>query len=204
MQGPRLTRNPIRKLYDWTLHWADTRYALPALCVISFAESSFFPIPPDVLLLAICFAQPQKWAALAAWCTVSSVAGGLFGWYLGFGFWEFSKGFFFDVIPGFTPEKFAVVEKLYQGNAFLAIFTAAFTPIPYKVFTVTAGVCHVAIPALLFASILGRGCRFFLVAGLIRLGGVKAKPFIEKHFELATLALLALGIGGFLAIKLLG
>ncbi len=203
MDLARQTKNPLRKLYYWTLHWADTPYALPALVLISFLESSFFPVPPDVLLMAMCFANPRRWMIFAAWCTVGSVAGGVLGWYIGFGFWGVTQNFFFDVIPGFTPEVFAKVETFYQGNAFLAILTAAFTPIPYKVFTIAAGVFQVAIPVLIAASIVGRGARFFLVAGLIRGFGPAVKPFLEKHFEVASILLLLLGVGGFLALKML-
>ncbi len=201
MEQARATKNPLRKLYFWTLHWADTKYALPALVVMSFAESSFFPIPPDVLLMAMCFARPQKWVLYSAWCTVASVAGGVFGWFLGWGFWEMTKNFFFDVVPGFTPEVFAKVQQLYESNAFLAIITAALTPIPYKVFTVAAGVFAISIPTLVVASIAGRGARFFLVGGVIRFFGPKAKPFLEKNFELATVLLLGLLIAGMAAIK---
>ena len=203
MEQARATKNPLRKLYYWTLHWADTKYALPALCLLSFAESSFFPIPPDILLMAMCFARPQKWVLYSAWCTVASVAGGVLGWFLGWGFWEMTKNFFFDVVPGFTPEIFEKVRHLYADNAFLAILTAAFTPIPYKVFTVAAGVFAISIPTLILASIVGRGGRFFLVGAVIRFFGPKAKPFLEKNFELATVLLLGLFIAGFAAIKYL-
>ncbi len=203
MEQARATRNPLRKLYYWTLHWADTKYALPALLLLSFAESSFFPIPPDILLMAMCFARPQKWWLYSAWCTVGSVAGGVLGWFLGWGFWELTRTFFFNIVPGFTPEVFEKVQHLYQDNAFLAILTAAFTPIPYKVFTVAAGVFMVSIPTLIAASIVGRGARFFLVGGVIRLFGPKARPFLEKNFEWATVLLLILFVGGFAAIKFL-
>lgn len=203
MEQARATKNPLRKLYFWTLHWADTKYALPALVVLSFAESSFFPIPPDILLMAMCFARPQKWVLYSAWCTAASVLGGVAGWFLGWGFWELTKGFFFGIVPGFTPDVFAKVQHLYQDNAFLAVLTAAFTPIPYKVFTVAAGVCAVSIPTLIAASILGRGGRFFLVGGIIRFFGTKAKPFLEKNFEWATVFLLLLFAAGFAAIKFL-
>ena len=203
MEQARATKNPLRKLYYWTLHWADTKYALPALCLLSFTESSFFPIPPDILLMAMCFARPQKWALYAAWCTVASVLGGVFGWFLGWGFWGMTQNFFFSVVPGFTPEIFDKVQQLYADNAFLAILTAAFTPIPYKVFTVAAGVFAISIPTLILASIIGRGGRFFLVGGIIRFFGPRAKPFLEKNFEWATVLLLILFIGGFAAIKYL-
>ncbi len=199
----KATRHPIKKLYFWTLHWAETPHALPALFIISFIESSIFPIPPDVLLMAMVFGRREKWLTYAFWCTVASVLGGVLGWYIGFGFWAVVKDFFFNVIPGFTPEKFGKVEALYQNNAFWAIFAAAFTPIPYKVFTIAAGVCNVAIPILVVASIIGRGARFFLVAGLIRLFGPKVKPFLEKHFDVATILFLVLAVAGFAAIKLM-
>ena len=190
-------------LYDRVMRWSRHRHAPYYLAVMSFAESSFFPIPPDVLLMAMCFARPQKWVLYSAWCTVASVAGGVFGWFLGWGFWEMTKNFFFNVVPGFTPEIFEKVRHLYADNAFLAILTAAFTPIPYKVFTVAAGVFAISIPTLILASIVGRGGRFFLVGAVIRFFGPKAKPFLEKNFELATVLLLGLFIAGFAAIKYL-
>ncbi len=203
MDQARATKNPLRKLYFWTLHWADTKYALPALVIMSFAESAFFPIPPDVLLMAMCFARPQKWVLYSFWCTIASVAGGVLGWFLGWGFWELTKNFFFNIVPGFTPEVFGKVQELYQDNAFLAILAAAFTPIPYKVFTVAAGVFMVSIPTLILASVLGRGGRFFLVGGVIRFLGPRARPFLEKNFEWATVVLLILFVAGFASIKYL-
>ncbi|MFQ3577709.1 MAG: VTT domain-containing protein [Verrucomicrobiia bacterium] len=197
------TRHPIKKLYFWTLHWAETRYALPALFILSFLESSVFPIPPDVLLMAMVFGNRERWMTYAFWCTIGSVMGAVLGWYMGWGFWAVTQDFFYNIIPGFTAEKFAKVEQLYQDNATAAILAAAFTPIPYKVFTVAAGVCHVAIPVLVGASLIGRGARFFLVAGLIRFAGPKIKPFMEKHFDLATILFLLMAIAGFAALKLL-
>ncbi len=184
------------------MHWSETRYALPALCAIAFAESSFFLIPPDVLLIAMCFASPRKWWKYAVLCTVASVAGGVFGWWIGHAFWDVTQGIFFK-IPGFSPDKFEMVQKLFQGNAFLAILGAAFTPIPYKIFTIAAGVFNVPITTLIVASVAGRGGRFLLVAGLIRVFGPQVRPFLEKHFEWTALALFLLGVGGIVAIKLL-
>lgn len=203
MAKARATRNPLRKAYFWTLHWADTRFAVPALAGISFIESSLFPVPPDVLLIGMVFAKPKKWAAYAFWCTIASVAGGVLGWAIGYWFWHAAQGFLFSTIPGFTPETFAKVETYYQQNAFLAVLTAAFTPIPYKVFTIASGVFNVPLWTLISASLVGRGGRFFLVAGMIRLFGPAVKPFLEKYFEIATLLLTAVAIAGFLAIKYL-
>lgn len=193
--------NWLRRLYNWTIHWAATPQAVPALVVIAFIESSFFPIPPDVLLLALCFAHPKKWAHFAFWCTVGSVAGGVFGWWIGHALWEAVAPWFFAHVPGFTEATFQKVEGFYQQNAFLFILTAAFTPIPYKVFTVASGVFAVPIPTLVSASILGRAGRFFLVAAVIRLGGPAIRPHIEKYLEVAVTLLFLLGVAGFMAIK---
>jgi len=197
MELAAATSNPIRKLYFWTLHWADTKYALPALFFISFIESSFFPIPPDVLLMAMCFAVPRKWLTYAFWCTVASMLGGVFGWFIGWSFWELTHSFFYSAIPGFTPEVFEKVQDFYQRYDFWAVFIGAFTPLPYKVFTIAAGVCSVDIPMFMLASFLGRGLRFLMVAALIRLFGVMVKPFLEKHFNLATVVFVVLLILGF-------
>lgn len=199
---PQPKQNILRRLYAWTLHWSETRYAVPALCLISFVESSFFLIPPDVLLIAMCFATPKKWWKLALYCTLASVAGGVFGWFIGHAFWDVTQGFFFKV-PGFTRERFDLVQTLFKENAFLAIFGAAFTPIPYKIFTLASGVFNVDLGTLVSASLFGRGGRFFLVAGLIRLFGPTIRPFLEKHFELTACGLFLLGILGFVALRFL-
>lgn len=197
----RATRNPIKKLYFWTLHWADTKYALPALVLVAFAESSFFPVPPDVLLIAMCFSSRRHWLKYALWCSAASVLGGVFGWYIGYGLYEAIGK---RIIEAFHyGEAFQLVQSYYEKNAFLYIVTAAFTPIPYKVFTIAAGVFHeqVSLQTLVLASTVGRTARFLLVAVLIRYFGEKVKPFLEKHFELATLALGAVAVLGFVALK---
>jgi len=191
----------LRRLYAWVLGWANTPYGTPALFLIAFAESSFFPIPPDVLQIALSVSRPRRALFYAAVATVASVLGGIVGWTIGFALWDAIGEWFFAHVPGFTRETFALVESKYHAHAFLALFTAAFTPIPYKVFTVAAGVFHVALPTLIVASILGRGARFFLVGSLIFFFGPKVKEFLDKYFELATVALLVLGTAGFVAIK---
>jgi membrane protein YqaA with SNARE-associated domain len=197
----RATRSPLRKLYYWTLHWAATPYALPALVVLSFAESSFFPVPPDVLLIALCFCNPQRWFSLAAWCTVASVAGGLLGYVIGWGLWE-AVGL--PIVRMYHGE--AVVESVrvwYENYGFFGVLIAAVTPIPYKVFTIASGMMRFDLAQFVLASVLGRAMRFFLVAGLIRMFGARVKPFMERHFELAATALVALAVLGFAAIKYL-
>ena len=201
MAHARATNNPLRKLYFWTLHWADHKYAIPLLFFISFIESSFFPIPPDVLLMAICFSRPKRWLQAALWCTIGSVLGGVFGWYIGWGLWEvvgqpIVKFYHGEAIMG-------QVKELYTTYGFWGILIAAITPIPYKVFTIASGVFHYDIFQLIIASILGRGFRFFLVAGMIRLFGEKVRKFIETRLELCLIAGTILGVAGIVALKLL-
>lgn len=201
MEQAQLTRNPLKKLYFWTLHWAATPYALPALVILSFAESSFFPVPPDVLLIALCFSQPRAWLKLAAWCTLASVVGGVLGYYIGWGLWEAVGE---KIVHAYHGEELMVkVQNWYSEYGFLGIIVAAVTPIPYKVFTIASGTMHFDLLQFVAASAIGRGLRFFVVAGLIRYFGIRVKPFLEKNFELAATAFVVLGVLGFLAIKLL-
>lgn len=194
---------PLKRLYLWVLSWADSPYGSPALFVIAFLESSFFPIPPDVLQIALSVGRPKRSYWYAAVAVAGSVLGGLLGWYIGHALWQSLSGFFFEYVPGFTPENFELVQKRYDEHAFWAIFGAAFTPIPYKVFTIASGAFEVGLGVLVAASVLGRGGRFLLVASAIYFLGPQVKSLIERYFGLVTFALLALAIGGFAAIKLL-
>lgn len=193
--------NIMRRLYDWTVSWADKPQGTQALALLSFVESSFFPIPPDVLLIPLVFGAPKRWWKIALVCTVASVLGGVFGWYIGKFFWQSTQDFFFTYI--FSKEAFEAVENMYGEYAFLAILGAAFTPIPYKVFTIVAGVCNISLPVLIAASIVGRGGRFFLVAIIIYFVGPKAKPWIEKYFNTLATAFFILLVLGFVIIKYL-
>lgn len=193
--------NIMRRLYDWTVSWADKPQGTQALALLSFVESSFFPIPPDVLLIPLVFGAPKRWWKIALVCTIASVFGGIFGWYIGKFFWQSTQDFFFTYI--FSKEAFEAVENLYGEYAFLAILGAAFTPIPYKVFTIAAGVCNISLPVLIAASIVGRGGRFFLVAIIIYFVGPKAKPWIEKYFNTLATAFFILLVLGFVIIKYL-
>jgi membrane protein YqaA with SNARE-associated domain len=201
MDMARASKNPLRKLYFWTLHWADTKFAIPVLFFISFIESSFFPIPPDVLLMAICFAKPAKWIQAALWCTVGSVLGGVLGWYIGWGLWEMVG----QPIVVFYHGEVVMdhVKELYTTYGFWGILVAAITPIPYKVFTIASGMFQFSLPLLIVASIIGRGFRFFVVSGLIRIFGVKVRDFIEKRLEICLIVGTIIGIGGFAALKFL-
>jgi membrane protein YqaA with SNARE-associated domain len=198
-------RGLIRRLYDWVLHWAETPYGTPALFVISFMESSVFPIPPDVLQIALSVSKPRRSFFYAGVSAVASVLGGIFGWLIGFALWAMVGEFFYNYVPGVSRENVAYVGGLYQQNAFWSIFAAAFTPIPFKVFTISAGIFHeyVSLITLIVASALGRSARFFLVAGSIYFFGPSVRSFIEKRLELITIVLFVLMVLGFLAIKYL-
>lgn len=196
-------RGAFRRLYDWVLSWAETPYALPALVVLSFAESSFFPIPPDVLLIPLCIGEVRKSYRFASWCSVASVLGGMAGYAIGAFLWDVAaiQQFFFTWVPGVNQASFHKVSQYYEQWNFWIVFAAAFTPIPYKVITILAGVCGINFPMFVIASAVGRSARFFLVAWLIKNYGPPIKDFIDRRFALVTLLGTALGIGGFVLIK---
>jgi len=198
-----MTMRLIRRLYDWVLHWANTPYGTPALFLLAFAEASCFPVPPDVLLMALCLSQPARSFRFALVCTLGSVSGGVAGYFLGMGLWSLLREFFFTYVPGFTPEIFARVQHLFENYGFWTVFTAGFTPIPYKVITIGAGVFQIGFVIFLFASVVSRGLRFFLVAGLLHRYGEPMRTFIDRHFNWLTLAFCLLLIGGFIVIKAL-
>lgn len=258
------TRNPVKRLYNWVIHWAATPYGVLALFIISFVESSFFPVPPDILLIALCVAVPRKWAWFAVVCTLASITGGLAGYGIGF-FLSDSVGNFLlnwigvltvhggsemassfinhaDIIDNLSSSnpRFALLadelrrvgELLSSSKDYLlsasdkgmwlrgealgwyngpwgtwAVAISGFTPIPYKVFTITAGVFEMNVAAFLIASAIGRGARFFLISALIgltyHLYGDKLPQFIDRYFNWLAIAFVILLVGGFLFLKLL-
>ena len=191
----------FRRLYDWTVHWSRTRNAPYALFSVAFAESSFFPIPPDVLLIPMVIADRSKWFRNALVCTLGSISGAVLGYLIGWGLYA-SIG---KPIVDFYNLQHAMdsIGQKYAENAFLTVLAAAFTPIPFKVITIGAGLFKISLPTLVFAALVGRSGRFFLVAGLLRVYGKKISDSIEKYFDLFSLIFVALLIGGFLAIKYL-
>jgi len=190
----------LRRLYDWVLRWATTPYGLAALVVLSFAEASFFPIPPDPLLMALALGAPQRAFVFAAWATAASVAGGIAGYLIGWGAWSVFDDFFFAWVPGVTPEAFGHVQELYDRYDFMAVFLAGLTPIPYKVFTLSAGVFAVSFPVFVIASVLSRGLRFFLVAALLWKFGAPVGRFIDRYFNVLTLIFGILLVMGFVLV----
>ncbi|KAA3597125.1 MAG: DedA family protein [Calditrichaeota bacterium] len=191
----------VRKIYDWVLKWAETPYGPLALAILAFTESAFFIIPPDVLLVALAVGKPKKSLHFALYCSVASVLGGMFGYYIGLGLWSVVSDLFFSYIPGFTPDKFEMVRTLYEENGFWVVFTAGFTPIPYKLFTITAGVFEINFFGFVLASLVGRSARFFLVGGLIWKFGEEIQEFIDKYFNLLAIVFTVLLIGGFFVVK---
>jgi len=192
--------NIVRRLYNWVLSWAETPYGVPALFVLAFAESSFFPIPPDVLLIALGLAAPTKAFRFAFWCALGSVLGGLLGYYIGYAVWSSVEPM---IIPRlFSAEKFTHATDLYKEYGVAIVFAAGFSPIPYKVFTVAGGVARINLFAFVGASIVGRSARFFLVAWVVKRFGDQARDFIDRYFNLVTIGFTLFLVGGFLLIKL--
>lgn len=200
--------NPLKKTYDWILSWAESRWGAWALFILAFAESSFFPIPPDVLLIALCLGCATKAFRYALICTVGSVLGAIAGFAIGHFLWQTPSGeftaiadFFFRIIPGFTHAEYDKICAMYNQYNFWVVFTAGFSPIPYKLITITAGVFRVDFLLFVLASIISRGLRFFLISWLIWKFGQPIKHFIDKYFNWLALAFTVLLIGGFWAIK---
>ncbi len=190
----------MRRLKAWVESYAEKPYAEWALFGIAFMESSFFPIPPDVLLIAMAVVTPSKAFRYALICTVGSVLGGVFGYFIGMAFYE-ALGVPILTFYG-AMGHYETVQGLYNEHAFWAILAAGFTPVPYKVFTIAAGAFEVSIWTLIVASIIGRGARFTLVAGLFYFFGAPIKKFIDKYFEILTILFLVFLIGGFVVIRL--
>lgn len=223
MDEPEKKKGMIRRLYDWMLHWADSRYGLPALVVLSFAESSFFPIPPDVLLIALVLGASSRWYKYAFWCTLASVAGGLAGYGIGVFAWETMGRWIVEnvahmslvdvdgrldiALPAYLISAMGSSlggEYLFQvydhWNAWI-VFVFGLTPLPYKLTTITAGVARVNLPVFLVASLVARACRFFFVAWLLYKWGPPAKRFIDRYFNILCVLFILLLVGGFALLK---
>lgn len=190
----------MRQLYDWVSNWLTTPYGVWALFLVAVAESSFFPIPPDVFLMALCINEPRRSFRFAAICAVGSVLGGILGYGLGFWFME-SIGRTIIEMYGLL-DKYQVVQELYQKYEAWAVGAAGFTPLPYKLFTITAGAFRIDFTTFVVVSIVSRSARFVLVAGLIYRYGAPIRTFIERYLNLLTIAFLVLLVLGFAALKL--
>jgi len=191
----------FKKLYDWVLSWAETPYGSWALFILAFSESSFFPIPPDVLLIALAVGKPEKSLKFALICSIGSVLGGILGYFIG---WHFMSMLGEKIVAfyGLT-EKVAYIGSLYHQYDAWAVGIAGFTPIPYKVFTITAGAFKINFFIFLLASAVSRSLRFFLVGGLIYKFGPHIQAFIDKYFNILAVVFSILLVGGFVLIKML-
>lgn len=189
----------LRRLYEWVLGWSQHRYGTWALAGIAFAESSFFPIPPDVLLIPLALGRPKRSLWYAAVCTLSSVLGGLFGYALGYGLFS-SVGRPLLELYG-AMDAYDHVGALYTQNLVLALGAAGFTPIPYKVFTIAAGGFAVPLLPFVVISAASRGARFFLVAGLLYVWGDRVRGFIDRYFNVLSVVFFALLVAGFALIR---
>jgi len=189
----------LRRLYDWVLHWAETPYGTIALLILAFSESSFFPVPPDVLLIALAISIPKRAFYYAFNTSVASVVGGILGYYIGIGLMEVVG---WKIIHFYHAEElFNQLFETFNKYNFWAVLTAALTPIPYKVFTISAGAAKADFGVFMIASILGRSLRFFAVATLIYFFGERINKFIDKYFNILSIVFVILLLGGFLLVK---
>ncbi len=167
-------------LYDRVLTWSRHPHAVRYLGAMSFAESSFFPIPVDVMLAPMCLADRDRWVRYATVATVFSVLGGLAGYLIGYGMFEVIEPW---LRQSHYWEAYQTSRQWFDEYGVLVVFVAGFSPIPYKVFTIAAGVAALSIPGFFLASLVGRAARFFLVAGLVRAGGEQFETTLSRHIE---------------------
>lgn len=212
-----------RRLYNWVLHWANTPYGMPALILISFTESSFFPIPPDILLVPLVLGALSRWWHFALWCTIASVLGGVAGYGIGLFAWETLGRWIVEniahvqlvevngrgdiALPSYMVNSFgeilggAYLFQVYdKWNAWI-VFVFGLTPLPYKLITITAGVAKVNLPVFILTSIAARATRFFVVAWMLSKWGEQAKHFLDRYFNLLCIVFILLLIGGFAVLK---
>ena len=191
----------LHKIYDWMMEKAAHRHALAWLAAVSFIESSFFPIPPDVMLIPMILAAPSRWFRIALVCTLASVVGGFFGYAIG--------AFAMDtigmaILTAFhLGDKFEAMRPIIDQYGVWMILIKGMTPIPYKLITITAGAFHFDLVKFTLASIAARGMRFFLVAALLWKFGEPIRAFVETRLKLVTTAFVVLLVGGFVALKFL-
>lgn len=190
----------LRKLYDWVFNLARSRHATPALAVVSFAESSFFPIPPDVMLAPMILAKPERAYFYAAVCTAASVLGGILGYAIGY--YLTDVGLLILRLIGHS-EGLAEFQAWFDDWGLWVILIKGLTPIPYKLVTIASGIAEFAFPVFLAASVATRGGRFFLEAWILRRWGPPMLAMVEKRLALFTVIGLAVLIGAVLAVKLL-
>ena len=189
----------LRRLYDWTMGLAAHPHALAALALIAFAESSVFPIPPDVIIIPMVLAARDRWFTVAAVCTAASVAGGLAGYGIGYFLYE-SVGRAILDLYGYAA-KFETFQAWYNEFGLMIVFAAGLTPLPYKVFTIASGVTALDLGSFLGGSVVSRGLRFFAVAATLWYFGEPIRAFIERYLGLLATIFTVLLIGSFVLLK---
>jgi len=201
----------FKQLYDWVLNLSNKKNSNYSITLLSLSESIFFPIPPDVLLIPLCLGNRHKALYFAFLCSISSIVGGVIGYFVGKSLWwsipgiEYSAiaNIFFDYVPGLTDDSFNNIKNLYDKWDFWIVFTAGFTPIPFKLITISSGTFNINFIMFVIASIISRSARFFLLAILIMIFGERIRIFIEKYFNLLAILFTVMLIGGFAIIKLI-
>ena len=191
----------LRRSYNWILAHAGTPKARWMLVAVSFAESSFFPLPPDPLYMAMILARIQDAWKLALLCTLSSVVGGILGYYIGYALYESAGEWIIQTYQ--LQNAFEKFQKSFDEYGFWIIALKGLTPIPYKVVTIFSGVAKLDMGTFLMASILARGFRFYMVAALLRFCGPQIRGFIEKNLTALSLLVLAAILGGFIVLQYL-
>ena len=201
----------FRTIYNWVLSLSSKKNSDYSISFLSFSESFFFPIPPDVLLIPLCLGNKRKSFYFAFLCSISSIIGGAIGFYIGKALWwnipgiEYSSlaNLFFEYVPGLTVDSFNNIKQLYDDWNFWIVFTAGFTPIPYKLITISSGTFNINFIMFIIASIISRSARFFLLAFLLWFFGERIRFFVDKYFNLLAILFTILLIGGFLTIKII-
>lgn len=193
--------NILRRLYDWTLSLAETKYALIALAIVAFIESSFFPIPPDVLLIPIILAARERAFLIAGLCTIASVLGGTFGYWIGANLFESIGQPIFDFYG--KADYVEAFKQRFNDNGAWAVLFAGVTPFPYKVITITSGATGLDFWVFTISSIVARALRFFIVAALLWKFGPPIRNFIEEKFGLVATVAIVLLFGGFFMVRYL-
>jgi len=191
----------LKNLYDWLMRLAGHRHAQWYLSVISFVESSVFPLPPDAMLIPMTLAKPQNAWRYATICTIASVLGGLLGYYIGYALFDTLGQWILSAYH--LDDKFFEFQQKFNEWGLPIVFFAGLTPFPYKVVTLMSGVTEMALPTFIAASVVSRGIRFYLVCGLLYWLGEPMRAFIEKYLGWLTLAAGVALVGGFAAIKYL-
>ncbi|MEN3975418.1 YqaA family protein [Emcibacter sp. SYSU 3D8] len=192
---PVVRRGPLRRLYLWTMEQARGRHAWTSLGAVSFAESSFFPIPPDVMLLPMMLADRKRAFLLAGWCTLASVLGGMAGYAIGMFLFD-SVGNWLVSLYGYEQKMEALRLQYAEYGAWIILIKGA-TPIPYKLITIASGIFHYPFGMFVLLSVITRSARFFLLAGLIYLFGDPIRDFIEKRLEWVMMTVVVAIVGGF-------